>query len=240
MDLMNESDMGGGFLNESTSFSEDKKKSQIVQNIVPAMIMHIINSTGELKLWGNRVHVVTFVGILRKVEEATTKILYEIEDDTGKITGHRWLEANNTAPQETWKLNTYYRVFGLPRDINGTRQIMILRIMPVEDLNELTNHLLEVTYVALKRKKAVEASSQNSDFSDGRTLFTECPGMTPEQVIVFKLIQAGNDTDCGVERSEIKKRVPKHILPQVDDIIEFLTSEGHIYSTYTDDQFKTT
>lgn len=51
--------------------------------IVPLMIKHITSSTGDLQIAGKTVSTVTIVGVVRHIEEETTKISYEIRDDTG-------------------------------------------------------------------------------------------------------------------------------------------------------------
>lgn len=51
------------------------------------MICHIINlknQLDELSLWGLPVSIVTIVGIIRHAEQDSTKVTYNIEDETGK------------------------------------------------------------------------------------------------------------------------------------------------------------
>ncbi|XP_035726768.1 replication protein A 32 kDa subunit-like [Vespa mandarinia] len=232
----------GGFLNDTSSVSGEKNLRR-AQNIVPVMIGQIIRSSGDFQIWEIPVRMLTFIGILRKVNESTTKITYEIEDETGTITTLRWLEVNRSTPEPTLEINTYVRIYGLLRDQNGVKQVFIVRILPLEDLNELTNHLLEVTYATLKAEQIFKANNTHTvsvNVDDNSMFNNDCTGMSTEQAIVFKIIQAENETECGIERNDIKARVPERILHDVDQIIHFLTSEGHIYTTRTDDHFKAT
>lgn len=103
-------------------------------------------------------------------------------------------------------------------------------------LNELTNHLLEVIFITLRQK----TSNQYKDSDKDVPMPDDNLGLTKDQLAVFRIIQEENDTVNGIERKTLKDRIPKNILPIVDDIIDFLTSEGHIYTTFTDDHFKTT
>lgn len=73
----------GGFLNDNSTLSVNKNTRR-VQNIFPVMIGQIIRSFNDFNVWELPVHIITFVGILRKVDESTTKITYQIEDETGK------------------------------------------------------------------------------------------------------------------------------------------------------------
>ena len=93
-----------------------------------------------------------------------------------------------------------------------------------------------MTFVTLHIQKTSNDQYKDSDVP----MLDDNLGLTKDQITVFRIIQAENDTVNGIERKTLKNRVPKNILPIVDDIIDFLTSEGHIYTTFTDDHFKTT
>lgn len=129
------------------------------------------------------------------------------------------------------------------REQNDKRHILILRLLPLQNLNELTNHILEVIHASLKaeaklnKNRKLKKNTTTNEVSNEDDLHY---GMSSQQSLVYKIIYVQNDTECGIERSEIKKKVPKSILSDVDNIIEFLVSEGHIYTTSTDDHFKTT
>lgn len=77
--------LGGGFLDESVNGTEGGKKSSQnnIKNIVPVLIKHITGTRGDLCIAGKSVHIVTIVGIVRHIEQETTKISYTIQDDTG-------------------------------------------------------------------------------------------------------------------------------------------------------------
>ncbi|XP_031835032.1 replication protein A 32 kDa subunit [Nomia melanderi] len=236
----------GGFLNDSRKGGQDDVKSRRIQTIVPVMIRQLLSfsSTQEIKFGDIPANMFTIVGIVRNVEETATKISYDVEDETGTITVLKWLEADKKTSDFMMQMNTYVRVIGLLRENNEKRHLFILRIHPLQDLNELTNHLLEVTYVTLKAKAMAEKSKET--FDNGSTINNmpseDSPyyGMSADQTLVYKIIHARNDTESGIERSEIKSQVPKRILSDMDNILDFLVSEGHIYTTSTDDHFKTT
>ncbi|KAI4484608.1 hypothetical protein M0804_007174 [Polistes exclamans] len=198
----------GGFLNDTQSASGEKNFRR-VQNVMPVMIKQILSSSGEFEVWGVPARMITILGILRSVNESTTKIAYEIEDETGAITAVRWLEANKTSSEPSLEINSYVRIIGLLREQNGAKQIFVLRISPLEELNELTNHLLEVTYVTLKAEQLFKG--KNSSNSDDETKTNDCSGMSPEQAAIFNIIQA-DTSDSGIERSVVKARTPSHML----------------------------
>jgi hypothetical protein len=85
--MWNESSVGGGggFLDESTQGGGAGRKGPQTndKSIVPLLIKHIANATGDLQIGGKTINTVTIVGIVRRIEQDTTKISYTIQDDTG-------------------------------------------------------------------------------------------------------------------------------------------------------------
>lgn len=81
--------LGGGFLDESTSGTQaaggGRKAQSNDRSIVPVLIKHITSATGDLQIAGKTVNTLTFVGIVRHIEQETTKISYHIQDDTGTL-----------------------------------------------------------------------------------------------------------------------------------------------------------
>lgn len=53
------------------------------KSIVPVLIKHITSTTGDLQVAGRTVNTLSVVGIIRRIEQDTTKISFTIQDDTG-------------------------------------------------------------------------------------------------------------------------------------------------------------
>ena len=156
------------------------------------------------------------------------------------------MEGDNTSYESPVKVNTYARVYGLVRDQNEEPYVLIVNVQPMEHLNELLTHLMEVTLMSLQGEKRssggdkVNQSMANNSISGGSASMSNgngVSGLTPQQQMVMDIIQ-NSDPEYGAERDDIKSRVPPNIASKVDEIIEFLSSEGHIYTTKTDDFFK--
>lgn len=88
--------------------------------------------------------MVSIVGIVRNVEHSSTKITVTVEDHSGQIDAHLWLEDGDVGNMPSLLLNTYVRVFGSVRNQGGTKTLMIFKIDPLSSISELTTHLLEV------------------------------------------------------------------------------------------------
>ncbi|KAL6264464.1 hypothetical protein P5V15_004572 [Pogonomyrmex californicus] len=234
--------LGGGFLDDSTQQLGGTGKKGPQSNdksIVPVLIKHITSSTGDLQIAGKTVNTLTIVGIIRRIEQDTTKISYSIQDDTGTLTAVMWLEADKNPAESNncTQINTYVRVYGLLRIQNNQRHVLILRMQPLEDLNELTCHFMDVIYFIVSANKPIEESalSTNTIMSDNTM-----SGMSPEQMAVLKVVRSANETECGIEKRDILAEIPRHIVSRLDEILDFLLCEGHIYTTSSEDFFKAT
>ena len=64
-------------------------------------------------------------------------------------------EEDRTIPMRE---NTYVRVFGNVRSFQNQRSLVAFKITPIEDMNELTTHLLEVVHSHLWWTKAQHAT----------------------------------------------------------------------------------
>lgn len=75
---------GGGFMDDSMQGGTSKKGPQNNdKTIVPVLIKHIMSISGDLQIAGRTVNKLTFVGVIRRIEQDTTKISFSIQDDTG-------------------------------------------------------------------------------------------------------------------------------------------------------------
>lgn len=157
----------------------------------------------------------------------------------GTLTAVMWLEADrNPAENICVQLNTYARVYGLIRNQNNQRHVLILRMYPVEDLNEVTCHFVEVMYLILSASK--QKSEKEPDASNALNYDNTMSGMSPDQVAILEIVRSANDSECGIEKRHILNQMPQHIKPRIDEILDFLLCEGHIYTTSSEDFFKAT
>lgn len=68
-------------------------------------------------------------------------------------------------------------------------------------------------------------------------------GLTAQQKMVFEVIRSTMDDsdDSGHSREHIKARLRGKVTPQeVDNVLFFLSGEGHVYTTVDEDHFKAT
>ncbi|XP_017883649.1 replication protein A 32 kDa subunit [Ceratina calcarata] len=245
---------GGGFLDTSQTEEASSGKVERLQNIVPLMIEDLLTATdvNELKVGNLPIRTFTIVAIIRNIEETATKITYEVEDQTGSITAVKWIEAEKKSSSPLGTVNAYFHIFGLLREQNDKRHILILGMHPLWNLNALVTHLLEVTYVSLRSPEEMFIPKSENSISKDTTgsmnkstvsMVSEDAnlyGMDADQISVYETIRKYNDTESGIKRDTLIAELPKNTKMRLNEILEFLTSEGHIYTTCTDDHFKTT
>lgn len=167
---------------------------------------------------------------------------------TGTIQALRWLDGESPEAENDIEINKYVRVFGSLREqAEKGRHIFLLKIHPLKKLSDIHSHLLEVTLLSLRSEAgAVEAAMGNTSNTTMRTLNATGndddagdSGLAKDQATVLKIIKSAID-DKGIERDEIKRQMPPQFVNSADNILDFLASEGHIYTTCTDDFFKAT
>lgn len=262
----------GGFMSTQSQFASPtgqvEKKARRSQNLIPMTLRSIINSPDEtLRVSNTEVHMLTVVGLIRAVDVTSTKITYSIDDTTAVMEAVQWVESDQENKDNFSKPMmemTYCQVFGSVRSQGGKRYIMIFRIMPVEDLNVITTHILEVMHTGLKLQQieSLQAGGgmetagntsgmQNSlvgtagldgaaNTSMGGSGFGGAQGLNTQQKMVFTVIRQSGD-EAGVNREVIYQQLLGKVNQmQINQVLDFLSSEGHIYSTIDEDHFKTT
>lgn len=130
------------------------------QGVVPLVTKQILDAPESgFKLYGMSFGIVTIVGIVRALEHTSTKITFRLEDFTGQIDAHLWLDDGDMANTPNILLNTYARVHGSIRNQSGTKVLMVIKIETLPSINELTTHLLEV----LNARYSAENYSKNGN-----------------------------------------------------------------------------
>ena len=184
---------GGGFTKGEGGKAQESKP----EGLLPVTIKHILTAPEEgIKLFDQDYMMIKFVAIVRKMEHTSTKITYTLEDNTGQIDGHLWLEESDDTTPEVC-LNQYVRIFGSMRNQGGVRSVMLYSIDMVHSPNEVTTHMLEVLnarYMGEKLARGggvvdedshVPAPTANGGFIDGEDNL----GLTGRQLALFKHIK---------------------------------------------------
>lgn len=213
-------------------------------------IQQILNSSPDgVKIFNFNYGIVKVVAILRHIEVTSTRIIYKLEDHTGCIDAHLWLEDGNAEPQDLRiKVNKYISVFGSVRNQGGTKAIMAFKITPVMSANVVNTHLLEV----LNTRYFAEEFSRKSNGLDGGVAgngFGESAmsggassdncGLTGKALQVYKLIKEHKSAE-GISLTELQKKLPKFSNQEIMETTDNMVLEGHIYTSIDSEHFLST
>ena len=86
------------------------------------------------------------MGIIRNAEKAATNIVYKIDDMTAApMDVRQWADTDDASGENTVvPPETYVKVAGHLRSFQNKKSLVAFKIMPLEDMNEFTTHILEV------------------------------------------------------------------------------------------------
>jgi len=259
---------GGGFMSESQSPSVGggPKKQQRSQSLLPVTgaIMHKAeyNTTDDVfRYEGVDLHQVTFVGIIKEIQEAATNISYRIDDGTSEfVSVKKWIDTDdhsNDQARSQCREDTYVRVLGHMKSFNEgqVRSVIAFLITPIRDFNEITFHMLEVIYSSMMIKRIngggmkqiggnmMQTPNRKANTGAGMEQYNNSGGMetglTGTNKMVYNHILACQN-ETGISIQELQNKVRQFNGNQIRTALEWLSNEGHIYSTIDDDHFRST
>ncbi|XP_050651757.1 replication protein A 32 kDa subunit isoform X1 [Macaca thibetana thibetana] len=243
----------GGFGSPAPSQAEKKSRAR-AQHIVPCTISQLLSATlvDEVFRIGNvEISQVTIVGIIRHAEKAPTNIVYKIDDMTAApMDVRQWVDTDDASSENTVvPPETYVKVAGHLRSFQNKKSLVAFKIMPLEDMNEFTTHILEVINAHMVLSKANSQPSagrapiSNPGMSEagnfGGNSFLPANGLTVAQNQVLNLIKACPRPE-GLNFQDLKNQLKHMSVSSIKQAVDFLSNEGHIYSTVDDDHFKST
>nr|CAL26154.1 CG9273 [Drosophila melanogaster] len=237
-----------GDFNATQTAPTGAASNQKGEGIVPLVVKQIVDAPeGNIELFGMQYAMACVVAIVRNVETSSTKITYTLEDHSGRIDAHYWLEEGDALKAPEVMVNNYVKVYGTTRSQGGSKTLMIFKLLPVLDPNEVCTHLLEVLNARYRAedyqsKGGAGAGAWASSGSRSIADFTASQssgivsGLEPKQQAVFQAIQS-NVSEEGISRKELKAKFSHISDSELTNILDFMISEGHIYSSIDADHF---
>lgn len=197
------------------------------------------------EMWGFTYKMLKLVAIVRNIDFQSTKVLYELEDITGKITALLWIEEGEAPKNAGLMVGTYARVVGAIRQSADSKTLMIYNIQPVKGLNEVNTHYLEVIHCRYKTEDLYRGGSGNlngfgmSAVKTESNIISDSQQPKGKQLAIFQAIQAVSQTnpEIGVSRGDLAKKFSHITAQELAKILDDLSAEGNIYSTIDPDHF---
>ncbi|XP_060113480.1 replication protein A 32 kDa subunit [Heteronotia binoei] len=250
-------DSPGGFGSPSATQGEKKSRSRS-QNLVPCTVSQLLSAEQveeTFKIRGVEISQVVIVGIIRQAEKAPTNILYKVDDMTAApMDVRQWVDTDEAGDENiVVPPGTYVKVVGHLRSFQNKKSLVAFKLMPLEDMNVLTTHMLEVVNAHMSlRKESLQSASTSmmasrsfassgmgNMTSFGGSVAMPVGGLSSHQSQVLNLIKSSVSTE-GISLKELKSQLHNMNVATIKKAVEFLSSEGHIYSTIDDDHFKST
>lgn len=200
---------------------------------------------------------VTIVGVIRSTDKSMTNIQYKVDDMTGApMDVKQWVDTEDPGVDSTViPPGTYVKVSGNLRSFQNHRSVVAFSVRPLEDMNEITSHMLEVVQAHMVLNKSQSMSSGGGMSSDITPMSRPNTGnmggsysgamdminngLSANQNQVLSLIKSCPDAQ-GISIQELKQRLSGISLQVIKQAVDFLSNEGHIFSTIDEDHFKST
>ncbi|PWA20637.1 hypothetical protein CCH79_00011503, partial [Gambusia affinis] len=268
----------GGFASPSLSQGGEKKGRTRATQIIPCTVSQLMSASqvDEVFRVGDvEVTQVTIVGIIRSTDKSMTNIQYKVDDMTGApMDVKQWVDTEDPSVDSTvLPPGTYVKVSGNLRSFQvnkfdlknvtlygqNHRSVVAFSVRPLEDMNEITSHILEVVHAHMALSKPQTMPGIGGGMAvNSMPMLQQGPGMTagsytgtnenPLMVInglsgnqnqVLSLIKGCPDPQ-GISIQDLKQRLSGISLAVIKQAVEFLSNEGHIFSTIDEDHYKST
>ncbi|XP_018554209.1 replication protein A 32 kDa subunit [Lates calcarifer] len=251
----------GGFASPALSQGGDKKGRTRANQIIPCTVSQLMSASQAdeaFKVGDVEVAQVTIVGIIRSTDKSMTNIQYKVDDMTGApMDVKQWVDTEDPSVDSTvLPPGTYVKVSGNLRSFQNHRSVVAFSVRPLEDMNEITSHMLEVVQAHMVLGKPQSMSGAGGGTSSNVAPMSRSGtdntggsyagandmvnnGLSANQNQVLSLIRSCQDAQ-GISIQDLKQRLSGMSLAVIKQAVEFLSNEGHIFSTIDEDHFKST
>ncbi|XP_008575777.1 PREDICTED: replication protein A 30 kDa subunit [Galeopterus variegatus] len=217
-----------------------------IQDIVPCCVNQLLTSTladNVFKIRGIEVSQVSIVGIIRQAERVPNSILYKIDDMTTKpIEARQWLGRDKSKQLTPLPVGLYAKVLGVLKcSAEGVKSLEVLTIRALEDMNEVTVHILDTVNAHMILDKARRATAGESSpvaqpaVGDAKEHKEGCLSYIQEEVL--RLIHECPQQE-GKSVCELQAQLCGLSAEAIIQAIEYLTVKGYIYPTVDQAHFK--
>ncbi|KAF8567016.1 hypothetical protein P879_08952 [Paragonimus westermani] len=245
-------DYGGGYMASAAGASVAKKASNQGSN-VPCTCAEILASNQEgdrfISPLGLEFSQVTLLGVIRSVVESATRVEYEIDDYTGSYLPVKMFVEDQDSAQSgqqsrPFRELSYVRVHGHVRNFQGSKHVIAFRIIPVSDMNEITTHIMEVIFARMlytksKMDEGLGGLGAKTGSTTAAVAGTNNNGLTVLQNQILGIVRTFIG-ERGIPVSQLSEKLRGIPERQIRDDLDFLSAEGHVYSTVDDDHFRAT
>ncbi|XP_058260586.1 replication protein A 32 kDa subunit-A-like [Hemibagrus wyckioides] len=225
----------GGF----SSKNEIKPKTAGILRVMPCTVSQLLSSREHRDSFFIRdmeLNQVTVVGMIRRTELTLTHIVYSVDDMTGPpLDVKQWQNLEDVNMNHyVIPSGTYVKAVGSLRSFQHHRSMVAFNIRRLDDLNEITSHMLEVIQAHLDSDSSSCSMMKTSHASDPATV-----GFTASQRQVYTSIKSCRLAE-GISMQRLRNSLKHLSAYDIRNCLQFLINEGHIFSTIDDYHYKCT
>ncbi|XP_038652343.1 replication protein A 32 kDa subunit isoform X4 [Scyliorhinus canicula] len=208
----------GGFGSPAGGSQSDRKTRSRAQQIVPCTVSQLMSATqieevfriGEVEL-----SQVTVVGMIKDAEKAPTNILYKLDDMTAPpMDVRQWVDTDEVGSENiVVPPGSYVKVAGHLRSFQPAPGGSLALHTPMRNENAM------------------------GMYAGGNDALMN--GLTSQQSQVLNLIRNCREQE-GMSIDFMKRTLKNMNIVAIKQAVEFLSNEGHIYSTVDEDHFRST
>ncbi|XP_056153923.1 replication protein A 32 kDa subunit-A-like [Lampris incognitus] len=239
---------------KSRQTGQERERGRL--QIMPCTVSQLLSTAevnGAFRIGDLELNQISVVGVVRRCVPSEVKIQYSVDDMTGPpIDVTQWVNSEAPGvPCSSDVLGQYVKVIGSLRNIQGQRSLLAGNVRHVEDLNEITSHMLEVVQAHMQRSRIAHErvgdmhtnrmdipGTVNSDRRvDGHSEEKAAYGLSTIQRQVWTAIKTCSLHD-GISFMDLSMELGFLSSTSIRRTLQFLLHEGFIYSTIDEDHFK--
>lgn len=246
---------GDGGFSADAQYSDynNSQRQQVRNSLSPVTIKEINDATqpipdGEFVINNVSLNMVSFVGVIRRVENSGSAINITVEDGTGSLEVRRWIDEKiATAAEEAEKFmgleNKYVYITGALKEFNLKKSIQHATIREITDHNEIAYHMLYAISNHLEAqgilgKSGLPKKEENGLFVQDHENGTNGTNGTSDVTRKIETVIQDNTGSMqeGVPISWISEKLGVSI-DVVREKCQHLSEQGKIYQGYDEGSF---
>ncbi|UJR30015.1 hypothetical protein I4U23_017560 [Adineta vaga] len=184
-------------------------------------------------------NTVMIMGLIQDLNHEVNGSLatYNLNDHSGSSIEIKWWHDDIGEPLKPF---TYIKVVGQVKVFAGKPHVVAHHVTQMKSLNELIAHSIECVHASMvirKQAAIINGTTNRPGVANAQQISTVSHGFTPVQIAVVNFLKTAT-TSKGFSTTETSKQLKQFSENQVRQALEFLSGEGHIYSTTDDDHFR--
>ncbi|KTG33856.1 hypothetical protein cypCar_00040651, partial [Cyprinus carpio] len=194
---------------------------------------------------------VTIVGVIRNTDKSTINIQYKVDDMTAApMDVKQWIDTEDMGVDNSViPPGSYVKVSGNLRSFQNNRSLVAFSVRVLEDMNEVTSHMLEVVNAHMQQSKPqsmMGGGAGTNMMPTAQTSMSSTGSYSGASMMLVNGLSANQNQasqKCFIVQELNFFFYTGLILTSLcfyRQIVDFLSNEGHIFSTIDEDHFRST